>query len=184
MKEKMEKVLYAVSTTILSVILLMEIIMILQIIFSKDKIPTLFGYKPLIVVTDIMKEEIEYGDLIFIKTVDTNTLEKGDIITYWYENKILITDRIVDIEKNNQETIYITKGDNNENIDEYETNSKQVEGKYEFRIHGFGNVLMYLADIKNILKLMLIIVILGIIWIAAGRLLEKFPNNIQNNKKI
>lgn len=184
MKEKIEKILYIFFTIFLSLILAMEFIMILQIVFAKKKIPTLFGYKPLIVVTDIMKDEIEYGDLIFIKTVDTNTLEKGDIITYWYGNDILITDRIVDIEKSNQETIYITKGDNNEGIDEYEINSKQVEGKYEFRIHGLGNVLIYLADIRNILKLMLIVVVLGIIWIGAGKLLEKFPNNIQNNKKI
>lgn len=184
MKEKIEKILYMLFTIFLSIVLVIEIIMVFQIIFSKEKIPTLFGYKPIIVVSDIMKEEIEYGDLIIIKSVDTDTLKKGDIITYWYGNQILITDRIDNIEEKNQEIVYTTKGDNNENVDEYKTSYKQVEGKYQFRIKGLGNVLLYLKDIKNILKLMIIVVVLEIIWIGIGYLFEKFPNNTQNHKKI
>lgn len=173
MKEKIEKLLYMFFTIFLSVILLLEILLILQIVFSKEKVPTIFGYKPVIVLTDIMEDEIGYGDLILIKETDTNTLEKGDIITYWYGSNTLITDRIVDIEDSSQETFYITKGDNNENIDNYETASGQVEGKYQFSIKGLGNILIYLSDIKNIFKLITITIVFGIIWIAVGDLLER-----------
>ena len=45
-----------------------------------DKIPDIFGIKPMIVLSGSMETEIYTGDVAFVKEVNPNELKKQDII--------------------------------------------------------------------------------------------------------
>ena len=72
--------LIIVASIILVPILLVNIWIMVQANTDKDKIPSVFGYKPFIVLSGSMETEIHKGDLIITKIVDPETLKVNDVI--------------------------------------------------------------------------------------------------------
>ena len=64
---------------------------------SPEKIPSIFGYKPFIVLSGSMEAEIYKGDLAIVKNVDATTLKKNDIIAFRDEEGYVVTHRIVKV---------------------------------------------------------------------------------------
>ena len=110
-----------------------------------------FKYKPIVIVSNSMEPIFSKGDIIIIEkknTKDFNNLKINDIIYYRYDNKY-ITHRIHDIKGNSNSYRYITKGDNNDNVDEWEITDKDVYGKYIFRIKYLGWPSVYFSELFN-----------------------------------
>jgi signal peptidase len=101
------------------VLVLLSIIISISSITAKanNGVPDLFGYTPFSVQTDSMKPTLSKGDYIFVEKCDTETLQVGDVITYFtmiQGNRAINTHRIVDVIEDNGMLFYQTQGDNKE----------------------------------------------------------------------
>jgi signal peptidase len=111
-------------------------------IYSKtnpDKVPSIFGYKALIVMSGSMENNISKGDLIVVKETDASTLKVKDIITFRDSNNIIVTHRIVETIEENGDNCFRTKGDSNNTADDEIVCSKKIEGKLVQNFKGLGN---------------------------------------------
>lgn len=88
-----------------------------------------FPIYPSVIATGSMIPMIQPGDVILIdKRVDTNQLQKGQVIQFKREN-ILISHRIVDIFETAGEKSYETRGDNNSGPDTELVKPEDVKGE-------------------------------------------------------
>ena len=82
-----------------------------------------------------MTGSINKGDAVIYKTYDErlDELKKGDILVY-YKGNMIVVHRIETIYSVYGENVYQTKGDNNENIDNWLVEEKDIIGVVEQRI--------------------------------------------------
>lgn len=127
-----------------------------------DKIPDVFGIKPMIVLSASMEDSIYTGDLIFVKMVDTNTLKENDVIAFRNEDDKVTTHRIIQIIKEDGNTLYRTKGDNNNSEDANLVKDTDVEGIYFSRIAKVGSFLMFMQQPIGLAIILLTILVVGL----------------------
>ncbi len=151
-------------------ILLVNVVLIFKSAFKPNDIPSIFGYKPLIVLTDSMYPDIKSGDLIFSKIVDPETLKVGDVITFREQGGGIVTHKILSILTDEDDVTYFqTYGINNyarnedgtprlneqgEKIITPDTERvyfNQVEGKYSSRIAGMGSFIYWMQSIWGLI---------------------------------
>ena len=91
----------------------------------------LFKYYFLTIGSGSMRDKIDIGDVIIVKKLDTkelNQLNIGDILVFKMENKIIVH-RIVEIKKDNYGSLlFKTKGDANNDNDNWYVTEKAVIG--------------------------------------------------------
>ncbi len=152
--------------TILFLMIVIPLVIIFGTIMIKaklhpNKIPDFMGYKPLIVLSSSMKDEIRAGDLVIVKMVDSSTLKEKDIIAYRNSDNTATLHRIIDIKTENGVIKYVTKGDNSPSVDSEIVTSKNIEGLFLFKISGMGNILMFLQTPIGLLVVCIIIITVG-----------------------
>lgn len=147
MKKQLLKLLNIIALIFMIPILIISIVLIAKSYIDKDNVPSICGYSPLIVLSGSMETEIYTGDLVVVKQVDISTLKEGDIIAFYTDNtkKTIVTHRIIEITKEDGNTKFITKGDNNNTKDSGKVDANLVVGKYQnIRFKGLGNAAMFL----------------------------------------
>lgn len=154
--------LMVIVCTILVGILAVNLSIMVQANTDEDTVPSVFGYKPFIVLSGSMETEIKQGDLIITKIVDPTTLVVNDVIAFRDSEGAVTTHRIIEIVNREGVDYFITKGDNNTSQDQNLVELSDVEGIYITRIPNVGNLLNGLANPTTI-----VIVILGITVIFA-----------------
>lgn len=137
--------------------LLINLSIILQAKNNEDVVPSVFGYKPFIVLSGSMETEIFKGDLIIVKITDPQTLKVDDVIAFRDTEGTVTTHRIIDIIEKEENKYFVTKGDNNSSQDQNLVELDEVEGLYITKITGLGNVFNSLAKPTTIIILFLII---------------------------
>lgn len=101
----------------------------------------LFGIAPYTVLSGSMEPTYHVGSLIYVKKVDPNDLKVGDPLTYVIEGGTVVTHRIVNILKDEDDPDDIrfkTKGDNNDVEDGDPVRPENVLGKPVFTIPLLG----------------------------------------------
>ncbi len=86
--------------------------------FLVSGVPTIFGIRPMIVVSGSMEPVLPVGSLVVTKAVTADEVEVGDVVGYWTGNRFIgvnpiILHRVIAI----TEEGYLLKGDNNETAD-------------------------------------------------------------------
>lgn len=148
-EKKKSKIVFTVLKAIIVIILLPIIffngVIIVDSILHKDEIPSFFGWKPFIVMSGSMQAELFAGDVAIIKEVDTNSLDVGDIIAYQESKDFVVTHRVIEevIDEDGQRK-FVTKGDNNNEVDLKQVAMDQVEGKYVGKISKIGHLLLFI----------------------------------------
>ena len=104
--------------------IIFRIIYILVIIYLLIFIPSLFGHKPLVVVSGSMEPKLKVGSILYYHSEKLTNFNTADILVYKTKDHI-ISHRIV----SQSETGFMTKGDANNAIDSVETKNSQVLGK-------------------------------------------------------
>lgn len=103
--------------------------------------PRIMGYQSMAVLTGSMEPAYPVGSLIYVKEVEPETLETGDVITYQLSGDTVVTHRIVEIHKDTQEVV--TKGDANETNDGNPIPYEAIVGKADFNIPYLGYIAIY-----------------------------------------
>ncbi|WP_427337760.1 signal peptidase I [Caloranaerobacter sp. DY30410] len=125
---------------------------------DKNYIPSVFGIKFMTVLSGSMQPNVEVGDLVVIRPIVPKKIKKGDIITYRLTDNIFITHRVIGIIHDNNECLFITKGDANNVKDDEKINSGQLVGKVFLVIPNGGYILYFLK--KSIVFTFLILILL------------------------
>lgn len=101
-----------------------KIIYILVILYLLIFIPTLWGDKPLVVISGSMEPTLNVGGILYYHDKDYTDFQKDDVIVYQLEDHI-ISHRVFDITENG----IITKGDANNTYDNLLIKESQVLGE-------------------------------------------------------
>ena len=152
-----------IACIILVPILLVNLFIIFQSKTNKDEVPSIFGYKPFIVLSGSMESDIHKGDLIITKSVKKENLKVEDIIAFRNFAGTITTHRIIDIVEKDGKRSFITKGDNNSTQDRNLVSEDAVEGIYVGRIPGLGSMMDKLAQPTTIIILILGITIIFVV---------------------
>ena len=113
---------------------MLDIPITIVLVIVVSLISGLFPHYMIGVGSESMSPALNKGDAVILKKVkDYNTLQKDDIIAY-KKGKLVIVHRIVDIEKKNGKTFFITKGDANGGNDPNRVKSSQVKGIVVVRV--------------------------------------------------
>ena len=147
-----------------------------------DKVPDVFGYKPMIVLSGSMETSIHTGDLVFVKMIDTTILKENDVIAFRNEEDTVTTHRIIEIVFENGKKYFRTKGDANNAEDMNLVKMEDVEGIYVGRLAGVGNFLMFLQKPIGLFTVLLVILVIGLIWLYVVNKREEKKYREQNEK--
>ena len=150
---------------ILAPILIMNVTMIIKSFTNPDKVPTLGGYAPMIVLTDSMYPKIQSGDLIMIKSAKPEDVQVGDVISFFDPDgngSSVVTHRVIEILPDGS---FKTKGDANNTEDPSPVPAANLVGKWlNFRVKGAGNVAMFLQTTPGLIVCVAVpaIILIGI----------------------
>lgn len=184
----MLKVISIMIYIIIIPIIVFNITLVAKSCINPNETPTFFGIKSFVIVTQSMEPTIMTGDAIFVKQISEENLKNGDIISF-KDGDSVNTHRIVEIVENNGTKRYRTKGDNNKKEDRDLVKYSQIEGKYEFRIKGFGK---FIEILKNKITLVILLIILVLVSAMQVRLNKKklerkekrYKYNLEHRKKV
>ena len=125
------KKVWSIVSTVLVVIVVLTAIFLMG--------SRVVGYRVFNIVSGSMEPEYSVGDLIYVKAVDPEAVEVGDVITFVLnEDLVVATHRVVRIDAEKQR--FYTKGDANETEDGAPVHFKNVIGIPQFSVPGLGYV--------------------------------------------
>lgn len=107
----------------------------------------LVGLQVFTVLSGSMEPTYHTGSLIYVKKVDTNTIEPGQVITFMLDENTVATHRVVGVVPDEDEPSVLrfrTKGDANESEDGSLVHYKNVIGTPVFTIPKLGFVANYI----------------------------------------
>ena len=121
------------------------------------------------IVSPSMVPAINVLDVVVTMRVNSpEDLEKGDIITFnstdYRYSGVLVTHRIVDIEKTSSgEYLFTTKGDNNNTQDSSRISFDEIYGSVLFRIPKIGYIQYYLSSVLGWVAIIIVpaVIIIG-----------------------
>ena len=140
-----------------------RIIYILLIIYLLIFIPTIIGYKPLVVISGSMEPTLKVGGLLYYEKYNYDEYEKGDILIYQYDDHV-ISHRIYDITDNG----IITKGDANNTYDNLVIKEENILGK------GTNWCIPYIGYYADFIFRHRVILLIPFLLIIGELLYEKF----------
>ena len=179
-KNRILKIIKGIVVGILLIILMMNVYVIIQTKSKPNSVPSIFGYKPFIVLSGSMETDIYVGDLVFVKEVNPSTLKVNDIIAFRDSENFVTTHRIINILNIDKERCFETKGDNNNTKDESIVCPDSIEGKYHFKISKVGNAILFIQQPLGFIVLMLTLLIICIfIYLISNK---KISNQISDEE--
>ena len=130
MKQILKKTWNVVSTALVALVVLCAIFLMGS---------RILGYRVFNIISGSMEPKYSVGDLIYVKSVDVNTIKVGDPITFILnEDLVVATHRVVRIDAEKQH--FYTKGLANEIEDNDPVHFKNVIGVPQFSIPKLGYV--------------------------------------------
>lgn len=156
-RNAIKKFFKKILTFILIIVAIINITL-LYYTLNGEKNPSIFGIRFFNIVSGSMTPNIEINDVILVKKCDIRDLKKDDIITFTKDKKT-ISHRIVKIIENENSRMFITKGDNNDVLDDGLIKENQIIGKVVFTIPKIGELIMYIQDKNGFINIISLIVI-------------------------
>ena len=158
-------------------LLLLLLLSALFVRTTSDGAPkSLVGYSGMIVLTESMQSEIPKGSLVIAKTVDPQTLQIGDDITYMANQTTSVTHRIVGINENYENTgqrAFQTQGIMNDQPDSQPVPAVNVVGKVVFHSETLGVVASFISSCWPLLLFALAVVF--VLIYVLGRIFKSPP---------
>ena len=149
---------------------------------ARHKPVNVFGRMILHVETGSMEPSLHVGDYIVVKETDTDTLQVGDIISFYSEDTdiygMLVTHRIYEVK---DDGTFITKGDANPVEDSVEVAPDRIVGKYT----GKARFFIWVSSFASARKILMILVIIpiSVVFILEIRSLAKLGKEVAENQR-
>ena len=193
----LKKILHFITTVLMySICLIMKIVSLVFVVNFIDKQYNLKSgknkkdlFSAYTIVSPSMVPAINVLDVVVTMRVNSpEDLEKGDIITFnstdYRYSGVLVTHRIVDIEKTTSgEYLYTTKGDNNNTQDSSRISFDEIYGGVLFRIPKIGYIQYYLSSILGWVAIIIVPAVM-IIGYDIYKLIKTLKSKDDNAKKI
>ena len=177
---RLGKIINFFITIVFIVAIILIFSLTLQKIIFKDDVPSILGYKILQVMFGSMSGEFETEDTIIIRQIKNESeIKIGDIITFKVDENTLVTHRVVEIVKNENDAEYVTKGDANNSVDTQKVKFKDIEGKYLFKTIILGKIIKIIQSPIGIN----FVLILPLLIIAIIVINDKDKENKKNMRK-
>ncbi len=129
----------------------------------QGKVPDLFGYSVMQIVTGSMEDEIPTGTYILTKRTDPEKIKAGDIISFYSDEEIIYglpnTHRVVEVVKGDGGIEFVTRGDANPTNDGATAKADKLIGVYV-------GPLDWLGSFNNFLNNGGMIAIMAVLWFA------------------
>ena len=109
----------------------------------------LFSVEPLVIASNSMLPKIRKGDIVIIKDVDVKDIKKGDVIRYKMDGYYEVHRVVLIRNDENGKREFITKGDNNNDIDLFAVKEEQVAGLVKFDIPYLGYPTLIVSKLLN-----------------------------------
>ena len=152
-----------IAIGILVIILVLNVYLLIQTKVNPDSTPSIFGYKPYIVMSGSMEKTMSSGDLVIVKETEIEKINIGDIIAYRDSDDNIITHRVVEKLETAKGMCFRTKGDNNNTIDEDLACKEDIEGSFARNYKGVGKILLFVQNPIGFAVIMLAIIIICIL---------------------
>ena len=143
-------------------------------------VPALLGYETYNVTSGSMEPTLPVGSVIYVKPVEPETVQEGDIIAF-YVDAVVVTHRVV--ENRFVEGEFVTKGDANEMEDFSNAHYRDLVGVVKYHFPYLGNYLMIYSNQITKVYLM-VLAFCGVMFnILAGQMRrrseEKFREQVE-----
>ena len=135
-----------VITVIFAILLIFLILLVGNMIYSQinHKVPAFFGYSVMNIISRSMEPDIPKNTFILIQRVDPELLKEGDIITFYSSDPTIKglpnTHRIIQIIFEDNQKLFVTKGDANAIPDLYDVKPEDIIGVYVKNIASLGKL--------------------------------------------
>lgn len=173
-KGRVSRIIKGIIIGLLLIILMINVYVIIQAKSKPNSVPSVFGYKPFIVLSGSMETEIYVGDLVIVKEVDSQELQVNDIIAFRDSENLVTTHRIINIVNTDKGRCFETKGDNNNTKDDNIVCPESIEGKYHSKISKVGNAILFIQEPLGFIVMMLSLLIICIfIYLISNRKIDK-----------
>lgn len=141
--------------------LLMAAFLLAGILLS---VPKLWGFQIFAVTSGSMEPQIHTGDVIYVKDVPFQKLQKGDVVTYSLnQGRTIVTHRVEKIDQKNG--LLQTKGDANKETDSAWIDRETVLGTVQYTIPGLGYAALMAATMSGKLFFMAVF-----LWMVAAQI--------------
>ena len=119
---------------------------------------SIMNFKFYTVISGSMEPEFNIGDLIVSQKKNQADIKVNDVISFSLDGRNTITHRVIEIVNKNGETLYKTKGDNNNSEDSDLVRYEQIQGMVVFKINKLGKIITeFVSGIGMIILLILFI---------------------------
>jgi len=148
-------------------ILIINITLIICSFTKPDKVPSVGGVFPLVVLTDSMYPDIQSGDLIICHTEKPENIKEGDYIAFFDpagNGTSIVTHSVVEITEVNGKISWVTRGIANNADDAVPVPADKLVGVYKTRIPGLGNVVMFMQTTAGLVVCVICPILLLVIW--------------------
>lgn len=145
-KTKNEKLISRVKNSRLYALIPASIIIILEVYLTSGY----FKYYSIAIASGSMEPTISKGDVVVVdQKYKEKSLKKGEVIAVLYRGRIIVH-RIEKINETKDEEIYIyTKGDSNNNIDNYVVTIDMIIGIVNYKIPFIGYPTIWLSEVNE-----------------------------------
>lgn len=161
-KKASENTVFHNSLTVLGIIMCVILIPILIInctlivrSYVSGDVPNLGGRVPLIVLSNSMYPVIETGDMIICQQTDAETIDVGDVISFFDpagNGSTIVTHRVVSVTEQDGKLAWATRGDNNNSDDRLlVTEDLLVAEWHGIRIADLGSVAMFMQTAPGLI---------------------------------
>ena len=166
---KVKRIGNYISTFITGVVVIVAAILLLSKIFGAGAYAVLSGS---------MEPTYHVGSLIVVGKTEAEDLKVNDPITFALSDQVVATHRIVEINEDNGQLAFVTKGDANEYKDANPVHPKNIIGKPLFSIPLLGYGISYIQQPPGMYIFICFIAAL-LLWniISAGFKKEETPGN-------
>ena len=168
----------AILCVILVPILIINCTLIIKSYTNQEKVPSVGGIFPMIILTDSMYPEFESGDLIICQTAKAEEIKEGDIICFYDPSgngTTTVTHRVKAITTDEDGNLaWKTQGDANNTEDAALVPAENLVGLYEMHFSGIGNIAIFMQTTQGLIICVICPIILLIAYdIIRRRMYEK-----------
>lgn len=138
------------------------------------------GYEVLVVQSGSMEPNYHVGSLVYVKPVDTEEMEIGDVITFELGGGVPGTHRIIEVLDEDGTLAFRTKGDNNDHADYNPVFPEDIIGQVKFTIPYLGFLITYIQQPPGTYITISIVAVILLLTILPDII---FPEENKKNKQ-